>query len=50
MTRVLRKGRKFGPRDRDTQKEGNVETQGECPLLGREFWLKCLPAMWETPV
>lgn len=36
MTRVLRKGRKFGPRDRHTQKEENVETQGKCHLLGKE--------------
>lgn len=29
-------GGKFGPRDRHTQKEENVETQGECHLLGKE--------------
>ena len=41
MTRVLRKDGKFGPRDRHTQKEENVETQGECRLLGKEC-LRCL--------
>lgn len=36
MTRVLREGGKFGPRNRHTQKEENVETQGECHLLDKE--------------